>query len=201
MPLLWASSIRPDGSFDFEAARRLGNALWYCPPNKGSIAYAASGPTVIVQRTSNRNQSRRLNAAMVPKRFRDECAGGFVAENHVIVIEAMASRPALPPSILVKVLNAGATNERFSAVSGSFSVSARLLQRLALPDPAAVRALEPSRFEHGLRKLFNELGDILAREETSKASRDTENTVDKPCDLESGLAVNEDSRLERGAVA
>ena len=201
LPLLWASSIRPDGSFDFEAARRLKNALWYCPPNEGSVAYVSSGPAVIVQRTSNRNQSRRLNAAMVPRRFRDEYAGGFVAENHVIVIEAMASRPALPPSILVKVLNAGATNERFSAVSGSFSVSARLLQRLALPDPAAVRALEPSRFEHGLRKLFNELGDILACVESSNASCDTENTVDKPCDLESGLTVNEDSRLKRCAFA
>ena len=200
MPLLWASSIRPDGSFDFEAARRLRNALWYCPPNEGSVAYASSGPAVIVQRTSNRNQSRRLNAAMVPKRFRDEYAGGFVAENHVIVIEAMAGRPALPPSILVKVLNAGATNERFSAVSGSFSVSAGLLQRLALPDPATVKALKPSRFEHGLRKLFDELGDILAHAESSKASRDAENTVDKPCDLESGLTVNEHSRLERGAI-
>ena len=83
MPLLWASSIRPDGSFDFEAARRLKNALWYCPPNEGSFAYASTGPTVIVQRTSNRNQSRRLNAAMIPKPFRDEYADGFVAENHV----------------------------------------------------------------------------------------------------------------------
>ena len=201
LPLLWASSIRPNGSFDFEAAGRLRNALWYRPPNEGCVSYASSGPTVIVQRTSNRNQSRRLNAAMVPKRFRDEYAGGFVAENHVLVIEAMVSRPALPPSILVKVLNAGATNERFSAVSGSISVSARLLQRLALPDPAAVKSLEPGCFEHGLRKLFDELGDILARAESSNASRDTENTVDKPCDLESGLAVNEDSRFKRGAFA
>ena len=201
MPLLWASSIRPDGSFDFEAARRLGNALWYCPPNEGRVAYASSRSAVIVQRTSNRNQSRRLNAAMVPKRFRDEYSGGFVAENHVIVIEAMAGRPSLPPSTLVKVLNAGATNERFSAVSGSFSVSARLLQRLALPDPATVKALEPSRFEHGLRKLFDELGDVLAQAESSKAPRDTENTVDKPCNLESGLTVNEYSCFQRGAVA
>ncbi len=201
LPLLWASSIRPDGSFDFEAAGRLKNALWYNPPNKDSVTYASTRPTVIVQRTSNRNQSRRLNAAMIPKRFRDEYADGFVAENHVIVIEAMAGRPALPPSNLVKVLNASATNERFSAVSGTFSVSAKLLQRLALPDPASVRALESSRFEHGLRELFDKLGDILAHAESSKASRDTENTVDKPCDLESGLTINENSRLERSAVA
>lgn len=201
MPLLWASSIRPDGSFEFEAARRLGNALWYSPPTENSIAYASTGPAVIVQRTSNRDQSRRLNAAMVPKRFRDEYADGFVAENHVIVIEAMAARPALPPSILVKVLNAGATNERFSAVSGSFSVSAKLLQRLALPDPATAKALDTNRFEHGLRELFEDLGDILAYEEPSEATRDMEDAVNKPCDLNRGPAVDDDTRLKRSAVA
>lgn len=201
MPLLWASSIRPDGSFDFEAARRLGNALWYSPPTEGNIAYATTGPAVIVQRTSNRDQTRRLNAAMVPKRFRDEYAGGFVAENHVIVIETMADRPALPPSMLVKVLNAGVTNERFSAVSGSFSVSAKLLQRLALPDPASVKALDSNRFEQGLRELFDDLKEILAHAEPSKTARNLENAVDKPRDLDSGPAVNEDTRLQRGAVA
>lgn len=177
MPLLWASSIRPDGSFDFEAARRLGNALWYKPPTEGSIAYTSTGPAVIVQRTSNRDQTRRLNAAMVPKRFRDEYKGGFVAENHVIVIEGTDGRPALPPSVLVKVLNAGATNERFSAVSGSFSVSAKLLQRLALPDPEKVKALDSSRFDHGLRRLFDGLGDILAHAVSSEAAGDAENGV------------------------
>ena len=201
MPLLWASSIRPDGSFEFEAARRLGNALWYSPPTEGSVAYASTGPAVIVQRTSNRDQTRRLNAAMVPKRFRDEYEDGFVAENHVIVIEAMTARPALPPSILVKVLNAGATNERFSAVSGSFSVSAKLLQRLALPDPATVKALDTNRFEHGLRSLFDELGDILVHAESSEVARDMEDAVDKPCDLDGGPSVDDDPRLKRSAVA
>ena len=201
MPLLWASSIRPDGSFDFEAARRLGNALWYKPPTEGSIAYASTGPAVIVQRTSNRDQTRRLNAAMVPKRFRDEYKAGFVAENHVIVIEGTDGRPALPPSVLVKVLNAGATNERFSAVSGSFSVSAKLLQRLALPDPEKVKALDSSRFDHGLRRLFDGLGDILTHAVSSEAAGDAENAVDEPRDLDSGATVDEDTRLKRSAVA
>jgi len=201
MPLLWASSIRPDGSFDFEAARRLGNALWYKPPTEGSIAYESPPPAVIVQRTSNRDQTRRLNAAMVPKRFRDQFARGFVAENHVIVIETISGRPAFPPSKLVKVLNAAVTNERFSTVSGSFSVSAKLLQRLALPDPASVKALDSNRFEHDLRILFDDLEEILAHSDQSKAVRNSENAVDKPRDLDSSLTVDEDTSLKRGSVA
>lgn len=201
MPLLWASSIRPDGSFDFEAARKLGNALWYRPPTDKSTAYASNRPAVIVQRTSNRNQTRRLNAAIVPNRFRDEHAEGFFAENHVIVIEAVTTRPAVPPSILVKVLNANATNERFSAVSGSFSVSAQLLQRVALPDPANVKAIDSKRFEHSLRKLFDGLGEILAHAKPSEAARNIENAVNKASDLDSGPTVNEDARFERSAVA
>lgn len=201
LPLLWASCIRPDGSFEFEAARRLGNALWYSPPTEDSVTYASTGPAVVVQRTSNRDQTRRLNAAMVPKRFRDQFSRGFIAENHVIVIESISGRPAFPPSKLVKVLNAGVTNERFSTVSGSFSVSAKLLQRLALPDPASVKALNSNCFEHDLRLLFDDLEEILAHSDKSKAVRNTENAVDKPRDLDSSLTVDEDTGLKRGSVA
>ena len=201
VPLLWASSIRPDGSFDFEAARRLENALRYSPPAKGGVAYASTQPAVIVQRTSNRDQARRLNAAVVPKQFRDQHVNGFVAENHVIVIEATPGDPALPPETLVKMLNATVTNERFSAVSGSFSVSARLLQRLALPDPIKVKMLNPEDFENGLRKLFDSLGDILVYAKMSDASGNLKDAVNKSRDLDRGSTVYDNPRLKRSAIA
>ncbi len=201
LPLVWASSIRPDGSFDFEAAKRLGNALWYSPETEGSAGYTSTRPAVLVQRTSNRDQCRRLNAAMIPNRFRSEHRDGFVAENHVIVIEVGAGKPSVPPSVLAKLLNAAVTNERFSAVSGSFSVSAKLLQRLALPDPALVRALKANHFEHGLRELFDGLGEVLVHATHSDSPRNTENSVNKPRNMDSSLTVDQDSGLERGALA
>jgi adenine-specific DNA-methyltransferase len=35
IPLVWASVIRPNGKFDFDAPRRLGNEQWYSPPTSG----------------------------------------------------------------------------------------------------------------------------------------------------------------------
>lgn len=201
MPLLWASAIRPDGSFDFEAAGRLGNALWYKPRKGDSTVYASTRPSVIVQRTSNRDQNRRLNSAVVPKEFRDEFADGFLAENHVIIIEALSGRPSISPAMLMKLLNAGVTNERFSAVSGSFSVSAKLLKRLALPDPLAVKAIQSGVFEHGLRLLFENLGEVLVQNKTSDSPRHPNNSVDELGDLDGSGAVDEDPGFKGRTVA
>lgn len=201
IPLLWASAIRPDGSFDFEAAGRLGNALWYKPRKRDSTVYASTRPSVIVQRTSNRDQNKRLNAAVVPKKFRDEFADGFLAENHVIIVESLTGRPLVSPRMLAKLLNAGVINERFSAVSGSFSVSAKLLQRLALPDPEAIRAIQSGVFEHGLRLLFENLGEVLVQGKTSDAPRNPNNSVNELGDPGGSGAVHKDSGFKGRTVA
>lgn len=200
LPLVWASAIRPNGSFDFQASEELGNAPWYSPPTLQGLGYSITKPAVVVQRTSNRDQRRRLNAALVPKRFRDQHTRGFVAENHVIVIETVANQPAVSPSLLVKILNSAITNKRFSSVSGTFSISAKLLQRLALPNPKLVRALDTKCFEHGLRELFDGLVEVLIPSEMSDAVCDTKDGVNKSRNLDSSLPIDQDTRLKRRAI-
>jgi adenine-specific DNA-methyltransferase len=200
LPLVWASNIRPDGSFFFWSSRRLGNAPWYKPPTPKNTEYATTKPAVIVQRTSNRDQSRRLNAAVVPTTFRERHRRGFVAENHVIIVEAKTARPRVPLSKVAALLNSGIVNERFSAVSGSFSVSAKLLQRMALPDRELVRKLSAEEFEHGLRQLFEGLGDVLAPGKRSEGPSDAKDGVDKSRKLKGG-GVDENACLKRRAVA
>jgi adenine-specific DNA-methyltransferase len=39
LPLLGASTIRPDGTFDFDASARLGNARWYAPADGANVKY------------------------------------------------------------------------------------------------------------------------------------------------------------------
>lgn len=197
LPLLWASTIRPDGSFDFTAPDRIGNARWYSPPDLEKMQYNTTRPSVVLQRTSNRDQVRRLNAAAVPVKFRKRHKAGFVAENHVIVIESLRERPLVGPGKVAQLLNSGVVNERFSAVCGSFSVSAKLLQCLALPEPSLVSKLRKDEFEHGLRALFVDVKEILV----SDAPGDTENALDKSCDLSSGTAIDKNTRLKRRAVA
>jgi adenine-specific DNA-methyltransferase len=199
LPLIWASDVRPDGTFVFGSGQRFGNAIWYDPPAKSIVHYATHRPVVLVQRTSNRDQQRRLNAAAVPASFRKEHhEHGFVAENHVIVFEATSGRPAIAPKTLAAVLNSTVANERFSAVCGSFSVSAKLLERLALPDPKRIPDPNASNFEALLRKAFKAMSDILA---PLQATGDPQNAAYESCDLNSGATVDKDASFKRRAVA
>lgn len=199
-PLVWASAIRPDGSFDFAASKRLGNPVWYSPAQADKVSYATVRPAVVIQRTSNRDQNRRLNAAAIPPSFRRDYDRGFISENHVIVLEATDGKPAVAPKTLAKILNSEIVNDRFSAVSGSFSVSARLLQRLALPHPNLIKDLDKSAFERNLRALFLDFEDVLAPASTNQ-SGNTKNSVDKSGDLRRRLTVSKNAGLKRGALA
>lgn len=163
LPVLWASDVRADGVFKFQGGTRTALSAWYLPPSTGGLGYVSRGRSVIVQRTANRDQKRRLNASAVSEAFAHAHAEhGYVAENHVIVIEPAIPAPLVPPETLAALLNSAIVSERFSAVAGSFSVSAKLLARLALPPAKALPALGP-RFEQELTTCFTPLDGILAR--------------------------------------
>lgn len=199
LPLLWASEARPDGSFAFANGKRSKLASWYAPPAGGVPAYVTERPAVIVQRTSNRDQKRRLNAAAVPPAFyREYAPQGFVAENHVIVLEALTETPLVTPSVVAALLNSAAVNERFSAVSGSFSVSAKLLARLALPPAVALPTLVTTNFDELVRAALDAVGGVLA---TLEPPGNTQDAVDQPRDLGGPTTVDEKAGLQGSAVA
>lgn len=170
VPVLWASDIRVDGSFRFQSGTRTGKSAWYAPVNLASAAYVCRGRAVIVQRTSNRDQTRRLNAAPVTTAFaKQHKRNGYVAENHVIVFEPTSDAPLVPQEVLAALLNSRLVNERFSAVSGSFSVSAKLLARLAVPDARILPAVGDD-FETGLAAAFSLIRGILVPPATKHSS-------------------------------
>jgi len=199
LPLVWASDVRPDGTFRFAATRRASVCAWYEPPT-AMPSYATRVSSVLVQRTSNRDQRRRLNAAAVDAAFlKTHAERGFVAENHVIVLEVTTNAPAVSPEALAALLNSAVLNERFSAVTGSFSVSAKLLARLALPDPEQLPSPdgEPDVFEAHLREAFQQVPQVLA---ASERPRDAQDRLHETGDLLSSAPVNEDASFERRAV-
>ncbi len=162
LPVLWASDVRADGAFKFQGGTRTALSAWYLPFAAGRLGYVSRGRSVIVQRTANRDQKRRLNACAVSEDFaRAHAERGYVAENHVIVIEPTVAEPLVSPDTLAALLNSAIVSERFSAVAGSFSISAKLLARLALPPAKALPALGPD-FEQELAKCFTPLDGILA---------------------------------------
>lgn len=199
LPLVWASDVRPDGTFEFSGGQRTKMSAWYDPPAGVDVGYATRGRSVLVQRTSNRDQRRRLNAAVVAPEFLNKHSKrGFVAENHVIVLEVASEPPAVEPEVLAALLNSDAINQRFSAVSGSFSVSAKLLGRFALPDPARLPKIVSATFDTSVAAALKAVSDILA---PLQASGDPQDARDKPSDLDSRPPVDENASLKRRALA
>jgi adenine-specific DNA-methyltransferase len=94
---------------------------------------------VILQRTSNRRQNRRLIAAIV--RQNDAIGGrGFVTENHtIIIVPDPAKRQRLTLRTICRLLNTVAVDARFRRISGSVSVSTKALRELPLPAAVDVR--------------------------------------------------------------
>lgn len=199
LPLLWASEARPDGSFVFANGKRSKLASWYAPPLGGVPSYVTERPAVIVQRTSNRDQKRRLNAAAVPETFyREHAPQGFVAENHVIVVEGLTETPLVAPPVVAALLNSAPLNERFSAVSGSFSVSAKLLARLALPPADVLPAVVTTNFDELVRDALDKVDGVLA---ASKPPGDPQDSVDQSSDLCGAATIHEEAGFEGRAIA
>jgi adenine-specific DNA-methyltransferase len=135
VPLFWAHNVR---------------ANEICRPrdgDEGDIGFAKIPKTssailhsdaIILQRTSNRRQKRRLIGALV--RQADVIGGrGFVTENHTIVIvPEPTKRQQLPLGKVCRLLNTIAVDDRFRRMSGSVSVSTKALRDLPLPAAADV---------------------------------------------------------------
>jgi adenine-specific DNA-methyltransferase len=198
LPLLWASCVRPDGSFSFKGGDRSRNPRWYKAPTD-QANFTTKRPCVIVQRTSNRDQHRRINAAPVSAEFLDRHKRrGFIAENHVIVLEVAEETPRVMPSVLAALLNSAAVNERFSAISGTFSVSATLLGRLALPDPAVLPKHLRGKFGEKVSQAFAGIDGVLA---ALDGASDAQDRIDQTRDLSRCAAVDQHPRLQRERLA
>jgi adenine-specific DNA-methyltransferase len=95
---------------------------------------------VVLQRTSNRRQNRRLIAALI-RQSKVPGDRGFVSENHTILLLPNPKRKrAVPLKMLCRLLNTQAVDARFRRMSGSVSVSTKALRCLPLPNADAVRA-------------------------------------------------------------
>lgn len=131
MPLVWARNVR-EGKLCVPAARkRNGIDFVQCDAKNPAVVRV---PAIVMQRTTNSSQQRRLIAARVAPRVYDTW-GGFVSENHTIVITT--DRPTLLDRIC-KLLNSTAVDRRYRQLSGTASVSVTLLRELDLPSPSAL---------------------------------------------------------------
>ena len=153
-PIIWAQSVRPGGRFRFPAPRREWQFIEVLP---GQEHLVRRQPVVLVQRTTAKEQPRRLLAASLDEHFIHQW-GGYVAENHVNLL-LPGGRPKLSPAGLAVLLNTGLIDRIFRWISGTVAVSASELMELPLPDPEVL-------YKEGIIGLLEEIGYSVASGQT-----------------------------------
>ena len=138
-PLLWAESVRPDGGFEFRAAKR--NHKPYFRPKDSERWVVTDFPCVLLQRTTAKEQCRRLIAAELPASF-VKSHGAVVVENHLNMIKPRNGEPKVAAAAVAAVLNSDLVDQLFRCINGSVAVSAYELEALPLPPVEAMGEIE-----------------------------------------------------------
>lgn len=132
-PLIWAKNVKPGQSCRPEG--KDGKAADFVAFEQTSTSIVRQ-PAAVLQRTTNNKQPRRLVAAVVDPAVYARW-GGFVTENHTIVL--MGDRAADVAQVC-QLLNTAAVDARYRALSGTAAVSVQLLRTLDLPKPNCLAA-------------------------------------------------------------
>lgn len=136
LPIIWAESVTPAG-FNFSAERR-NHAPYIELQTQPHLITDKS--CVLLQRTTAKEQDRRLLSAVIPQDFID-ANGGVVVENHLNIIYA-DNRGEVSPDAISAILNSEAADRAFRCISGSVAVSAYELEALPMPTIAQAKAIE-----------------------------------------------------------
>lgn len=136
VPLIWANNVQPNARIELQARTRRS------PAGKSLISFVTlptqssallKGPAVVLQRTTNRSQKRRLVAGFVDQKVAEQF-GGFVTENHTIVVLPRAGVSQKVPILTVmRLLNSAVLDVQYRRLSGTVSISTKVLQRMGLP--------------------------------------------------------------------
>ena len=138
-PLIWAESILSSGDFRFSASKREHQP--YFTLDVGQEHLLTLEPAVLVQRTTAKEQSRRLIAALLPRKFIEE-HGGVIVENHLNLVYAARGQASVSLHAIAALLNSGVVDRIFRCSNGSVAVSAFEIESLPLPPRDAMDALE-----------------------------------------------------------
>jgi adenine-specific DNA-methyltransferase len=163
VPLIWAEAVTPDGRFSFRAEKRNHAPFFRLGPRDHWLAVRE--PCVLLQRTTAKEQERRLVAAELPESF-VAAHGAVTVENHLNMLRPQGFLTRVRPEVVAAFLNSSAADRAFRCVNGSVAVSAFELESLPLPAPDAL--------------------DELARLVASRAAR---LELDQPCARLYGLEL------------
>jgi len=139
LPLVWASNISSSGTLKFDERIMLNGEHRFVDFGDKKHPSAITRKSIVLQRVTSKDQTRRLVAAPVPRKLMSKY-GAFVAENHVVVLEQDAAKPTLAPRDLARLLRTETIDRIFRCISGANNVSIFELSQLPLPNPTSLRA-------------------------------------------------------------
>jgi adenine-specific DNA-methyltransferase len=137
-PLIWAEAVTSDGRFCFRAQKK--NHLPYFRVGRHDQWLLTKHTCVLVQRTTAKEQARRLIAAELPAKFVKH-HGAVVIENHLNMIKPVQSA-RVRPALIASLLNSRILDQLFRCMNGSVAVSAFELEALPLPSAEHLHGLE-----------------------------------------------------------
>jgi adenine-specific DNA-methyltransferase len=140
VPLLWSSDVRQSGSLLFDPRKSAHGQHRYVDFDGSTHPAVKHQSGVLLQRVTSSEQPRRLIGAVLSEAF-VKAHGGYVGENHVVVLERRDPSIGISPRQLLRLLATNAVDRYFRCISGSSNVSVFELDQLPLPDPAKLKNL------------------------------------------------------------
>ncbi|MEO1555857.1 MAG: N-6 DNA methylase [Pseudomonadota bacterium] len=159
-PLIWAEAVPAPGRFEFRAEKA--NHQPYFTLQDGDDWLIVDDPCVLVQRTTSKEQARRLIAAVLPKTFIKKHRA-VIVENHLNMVRPIkGAKPKISLSAVSAVLNSTIADQAFRCISGSVAVSAFELEALPLPSVTNMRTIErmitrrdaPGKIDTAIKQLY-----------------------------------------------
>ncbi len=145
LPLLWARDISNGQTIKLENLLIINDRSRFVDLGNKKHSSVVTSPSVIMQRVTSNEQPRRLVAAAVSSDI-FETYGGFIGENHTVILEQIVPTPTISPKNLAKLLSTKMIDRYFRCISGATNVSVFELNQLALPDPAILKLSLKNRF-------------------------------------------------------
>lgn len=137
VPLLWSSDIGSEGEICFSGTAKANGEPSFVEMSGHDVAPVIKRPAVLLQRVTSNDQVRRLVAAAVPASLYKR-HGGFVGENHTVILEALDDCE-FPPETLAALFGSSLIDRYFRCISGATNVSIFELSLLPLPAPRHIQ--------------------------------------------------------------
>lgn len=151
--VVWAEAVTQDGRFVLRATKR-NHKPWF-EPRGDDDPNIVDRPCVLVQRTTAKEQARRLISAEMPASVLRRSGGKVTVENHLNMVKPVGAKPKVPVSVLAAFLATKTADRVLRCINASVAVSATELEAIPLPTPEEIiAAMSKANPEAAVRRLY-----------------------------------------------